>query len=147
MTEQVLVRIKGIQTLDGEQPIEPIELVTAGRYVFREGVHYVRYEEMLEENGAPTVNLVKLQPAVMEVNKKGMVNVQMVFEKNVKHLACYTTPFGSIRMGISTTLYRFRESGKNLEAEVHYVLEMNEEHAADCALHMEILSKDSPFVI
>lgn len=147
MTEDVIVRVKGIQIMEGEQPQEPIEIVTAGRYFSRGGIHYVRYEEMLEENGEATVNLVKLQPGTMEVSKKGVVNVQMEFEENKKNLSCYTTPFGPIRMGISTTYYRIQESEEKLEAEVHYALEMNEEHAADCRLRIEITAKNSPFVI
>ena len=44
MTKDVLITICGIQKRDGETD-EPIETVTPGEYYFRNGKHYILYEE------------------------------------------------------------------------------------------------------
>lgn len=59
---------------------EPIELVVPGEYYFRNGSHYLRYEEMMEDHGDTTINYIKISPKGMEVRKKGQVNTHMVFD-------------------------------------------------------------------
>ena len=51
MTEEVLVRVTGIQR-SGQQPEEndePISIVTPGRFYMENGHRYVKYEEVFEE--------------------------------------------------------------------------------------------------
>ena len=43
---------------DGEQ--EPLEIVVPGQYYFRNGSHYLRYEEVMEDFAEPTVNYIKI---------------------------------------------------------------------------------------
>ena len=52
MTKDVLITISGIQTIDGEVN-DPIETVTPGEYYFRNGKHYILYDEVQE--GVPGV--------------------------------------------------------------------------------------------
>ena len=48
--------------MDAPEGDEPIEIVVPGEYYFRNGSHYLRYEEMLEDHGDPTVNYIKISP-------------------------------------------------------------------------------------
>jgi uncharacterized beta-barrel protein YwiB (DUF1934 family) len=84
MNKDVLIHIAGIQMTDDEGQSQPIEMIVPGSYYFRNGSHYLRYDEMLDDTGEPTVNYVKLSSNSMEVRKKGLVNVHMVFEKGKK---------------------------------------------------------------
>lgn len=147
MTEEVLVRVTGIQR-SGQQPEEndePISIVTPGRFYREDGHRYVAYEEVFEEAGLTAANTVRMTPEALEVKKDGAVNVQMVFQENRKTFSMYGTPFGEIEMGIATTRYAFDETEDKICVDVCYVLEMNGEHAADCELHMEIFAKGSQF--
>ncbi len=144
MNKDVLIHIAGIQMTDDEGQSQPIEMIVPGSYYFRNGSHYLRYEEMLDDTGEPTVNYVKLSSNSMEVRKKGLVNVHMVFEKGKKNMACYTTPFGTIRMGIAATLTKVDEEADSLNARIEYSLELNDEHVAECFLTYRVQSKDAP---
>lgn len=124
---------------DGRQ--EPIEIVVPGQYYFRNGSHYLRYEEIMDETAEPTVNYVKLSDSGMEVRKKGLVNVHMVFERGKKNTAFYTTPFGTVQMGIAATGLEVEESEENLGVRVNYSLDMNDEYVAECYLEMQIQPK------
>ena len=51
MEKEVLIHVKGL-TYDGHtRSDEPIEIVVPGEYYFRNGSHYLRYEEMLGRAG------------------------------------------------------------------------------------------------
>ena len=81
MDKEVLIHVKGLQMMNPEEKGESIELVVPGQYYFRNGSHYLRYEEVLEDFSEPTVNYIKFSSTEMEVRKKGVVNVHMVFEQ------------------------------------------------------------------
>lgn len=147
MTDDVIIRIRGTQKADGGEPDEPLEMVAAGKYYFRNGSHYVRYEELLEGYDQPNVNVVKFTSSRLEVIKNGVISANMLFEENKKSLSIYTTPFGPIRMSITATVYRLQEEGKRISVDVRYVLDMNDAHASDCELHMEVLPRDGGFVL
>ena len=79
MEKEVLIHVKGLHMMDTPEGDEPIEIVVPGEYYFRNGSHYLRYEEMLEDHGDPTVNYIKISSRGMEVRKKGQVITHMVF--------------------------------------------------------------------
>ena len=89
----------------------------------------------MENFSEPTINYIKMAPRGMEVRKKGLVNVHMVFEQGKKNMTYYTTPFGTIQMGIAATNLALDESEDSLNMKVDYALDMNEEHIADCYLN------------
>ena len=109
MEKQVLVHVSGLHMMEGDGQEEPVEIVVPGEHYFRNGSHYVRYEEMLDDSNKPTVNYIKISSKGMEVRKKGLVNTHMVFEQGKKNVAFYTTPFGTLQMGIAATNLEFKE--------------------------------------
>ena len=78
----------------------------------------------------------------MEVRKKGVVNVHMVFEQGKKNMTYYPTPYGTIEMGIAATNLNLQESDGGLDMKVDYALDMNQEHVADCYLAIKAQPKD-----
>ena len=70
MEKEVLIHVKGLHMMDTPEGDEPIEIVVPGEYYFRNGSHYLRYEEMLDEQGDPTINYIKISSRGMEVRKK-----------------------------------------------------------------------------
>ena len=142
MEKEVLIHVKGLHMMDAPEGDEPIEIVVPGEYYFRNGSHYLRYEEMLEDHGDPTVNYIKISPKGMEVRKKGQVNTHMVFEQGKRNMAFYTTSFGTLEMGISATNLELKESDSRLDMKVNYSLDLNQEHVADCYLAIKAQPKD-----
>ena len=142
MDKEVLIHVRGLQTMDADGDQEPIEIVVPGEYYFRNGSHYLRYEEILEDFAEPTINYIKISPKGMEVRKKGVVNVHMVFEQGKKNMTYYTTPYGTIEMGIAATNLDLEENDSGLNMKVDYALDMNQEHVADCYLAIKAQPKD-----
>jgi uncharacterized beta-barrel protein YwiB (DUF1934 family) len=143
MEKEVLVRVRGLQMTDDSAEPDPIEIVVPGEYYYRNGSHYLRYEEMFEESTTPTINYIKISPKGMELRKKGIVNTHMVFEQGKKNLTFYSTPYGTIRMGIAATNLDLKESEEEIDMKVDYALEMNDTHVADCYIAIEAKAKGS----
>lgn len=143
MTEHVLVSIKGLQILQDAEAEDAIELITAGNYYNRNGHHFIKYEEIMEGFEGVTNNLIKVKPDAVEVRKKGVANVHMIFEENKKNVTFYHTPFGSMKMGVSATKVSVKETEQNIDITVDYALDINEEHVADCSIILNIKSKNA----
>lgn len=142
MTKEVLVKIKGMQFLGyDEDPEEPIEMMTGGEYYFRNGAHYVKYEEVFEKMEGSASNILKIKPDVIELRKKGVANVHMVFEKDKKNITFYNTPFGQLQMGISTTGISSVVEEDTMSINIEYTLDMNDSFVADCTLELTVQSK------
>lgn len=140
MDKDVLIHVRGLQMMEAEEGQEPIEIVVPGQYYFRNGSHYLRYEEIIDDSAEPTVNYIKMSPKGVEVRKKGLVNVHMVFEQGKKNMTYYTTPFGTLQMGIATTNLELTENSGSIDMKVDYALDMNDEHVADC--YLTIMAQD-----
>ncbi len=143
MTKDVLISVKGLQLIDEQDNAEPIEVVIPGEYYFRNGHHYLRYDEVQEGFREATVNFIKANDKSMEVRKRGTTNVHMIFQPEKKNVTYYQTPFGSIQMGISATKLICQESEDNINIHVDYALEMNNEHVADCFLQVDVIPRNT----
>lgn len=141
MTEDVLVSIRGMQVLEMDDEDE-VEVVTSGKYLHKNGKHYISYEEVLEGMDGTIQNLIKVDEDGMEVTKRGLTNVHMVFEKDKKNVTYYETPFGNLLVGIAATNIAVKNDEKNIDVTVNYALDVNYEHLADCTINMNIQSKD-----
>lgn len=142
MTKEVLLTIAGLQLLEGEEGV-PVEVVTAGSYYHRNGKHYILYDEVVEGCSGHIHNTVKIGEESLEVIKRGISNVHMVFEKNKKNVSCYATPFGNLTVGIMAHRIRVEERDTDIDVEVGYSLDVNDEYLADCSIQLNVKSKDA----
>ena len=142
MTKDVLVTISGLQIMSMAEDSEPVEVITAGDYYKKNNKHYVIYDEVTEGFDGTTKNIIKLQEDCVDITKRGITNVHMVFEKNKKNITCYQTPFGNLMLGIDAKNISIKEDEHDISVNVEYALELNYEHIADCTLKMAIQSKE-----
>ena len=74
MTKDVLITVKGMQAIEAGEGQEEVEVVAKGDYYFKNGHHFICYEEMLEGFETPTKNMIKITDNTVEVQKKGITN-------------------------------------------------------------------------
>lgn len=84
MKKDVWVSICGLHFTDEEQ--DPTEMITSGEYYFRNGKHYILYEEAVEGFQEKIKSRVKISGDSVEIIRKGVNNVHMVFRPGLKHL-------------------------------------------------------------
>lgn len=145
MTKEILLKISGLQfTADNDESNEPepVEIITPGEYYLKNGKHYILYDEYMEGFGTVTKNVLKLQENSLEITKRGTANVHMLFEKDKKNMTCYTTPYGSMMIGIDACNIEIRESEEEIYAQVRYALDINYEYLAECTIHLLVQSRE-----
>ena len=142
MTKEVLVTISGLQ-FSPETESESVELITSGSYYKKNGKHYIIYDEVNEGFSETTRNIIKLNDDFMDITRRGVSNVHMMFEKNRKNVTYYYTPYGSLLIGIDAKSVDVQETENDIDVKVNYELEVNYEHMADCCITMNIKSKDA----
>ena len=140
MTKDILLSIRGLQITEDSQQ-DTVEMISPGEYYFRNGKHYFLYEEAEEGKQEITKNIIKVSDDYMEVTKKGVVNVHMIFEKNKKNVTYYNTPFGSLLIGIDAYRVDVTQTPDEISAYVEYALEVNNEHLAKCRIRMKARSR------
>ncbi len=142
MNKEVIVSISGLQFAENGAN-EPVEVITTGDYYKKNGKHYIIYDEIMEGFEGSTKNMIKVQDNLMDITKKGVSNVHMMFEKDRKNVTYYYTPFGSLLIGIDAKNIQMKEAENHLEVKVEYALEVNYEHLADCTIHLNVKSKEA----
>ena len=84
MEKDVLISIRGLQYLmdeeSGEQ--EPVEVMTTGSYYKKNGHHFLIYDEATEGFDMMTHNMIKFTENALEVRKRGLIDVHMIFEED-----------------------------------------------------------------
>lgn len=144
MTKDILLSITGLQfTAQDEGDAQAVEVITPGDYYKKNDKHYVIYDEVIEGYEGTTRNLIKVGQDCLDITKKGVTNVHMIFEKNKKNVTYYYTPFGSILIGIDAKQVEVEETEENIDVKVNYDLEINYEFLANCNITMNIKAKDA----
>lgn len=141
MTKDVILKVQGLQIAPGETD-ETIELIAPGTYYFKNGKHYFVYDEVMEGYSETTRSIVKVSEDYMELTKRGVVNVHMLFEREKQNVTYYYTPFGSLLIGINASSVTVAESEAEIAVEVHYALEINNQHMADCRMNLTAVPRN-----
>ncbi len=140
MKQDVLVTIAGIHLSDGVP--EEVEMITTGDYYWKNGKHYILFDEILEEGGYAVKTTVRIQPDSLDIMRRGAgMDSRMVFERNKRDLSRYQTPIGELMVGIQTNQITMVEEEDLLRAEVEYSLEVNFEHVSDCNIAVTVQSR------
>lgn len=95
MTKDVMISIRGLQFMEGEDG-DNIETVQQGEYYERNGARYLLYDEYMEGFPEPVKNMLRIRDGEMTLTKRGILNVQMNFEAGKKTLARYQTDRKSV---------------------------------------------------
>lgn len=113
--KEVLIHVKGLHMMDTPEGDEPIRDCGSRESIISvmEAIIFAM-KKCWTEQGDPTINYIKISSPGMEVRKKGQVNTHMVFEQGKRNMAFYTTPFGTLEMGISATNLELEESDGKL---------------------------------
>lgn len=137
MTKDVRITVKGVQRDDAGEA-GSTETVVTGEYYFRNGSHYILYEETAEDSGERVKSSLKLKGNLLELNRKGAVNSRMVFETGKRHVMDYATPFGLLRMETVTSQILCAEKENRLRIRAEYELWADGRKVSSCRLTIRI---------
>lgn len=115
MTKNVMVHIKGV---------DAIEVICPGTYYFKDGKHYVFYEENQEGFTEVSKCQLRLQgDTCLEVMKKGLSNMHMILDVDKRTNTTYATPYGQFALEICTKGLKVNETEQELGIHATYDME------------------------
>jgi uncharacterized beta-barrel protein YwiB (DUF1934 family) len=139
MKKDVLMSISGLQyEIDKE---ETVEVVSSGEYFYKNGKHYILYQEISEDVEDISNCTLKISEKQVDIIKKGASNVHMSFSENENSMTIYQTPFGELQVGIHTTYLSVAQEEDKISVNIKYALDVNYAHVSDCEIIIKISSK------
>ncbi len=145
MTKDVLITIAGLHYDAGEasgDETEPIEVTTPGMYYFKNGKHYLLYEEPVEGTGQTVKNKIKIKDnESLEIFKSGANSAHMLFEKDKIHVMQIDTPYGALVIGTYTQELKTNVTEEQIDVYSRYEMDVSGDKIADCEVRIKIEAK------
>jgi uncharacterized beta-barrel protein YwiB (DUF1934 family) len=140
MTKDVLIKISGLQMMDQES--DNIEVITAGQYFYKNGKHYVIYDEAIDGFDGTVHSTIRMTPELLDIRKTGTVETHMVFSLDHKEMTHYATPLGEMVIETATNRICMEEEEDSIQMKVEYSLDINYEHVSDCSIVLDVYSRE-----
>lgn len=139
--KKVIVRVVGTQT-DAEGEENRIELVSVGSREDRPGVSYVTYRESEISGLEGTTTLLKIYDDHFTIVRMGTVEHKQEFFPGRKSFGTYITPYGSMKMAVSTRSLEMSGTAEARQLAAAYDLEINGRWQSYNTLAVEIREEE-----
>ena len=122
--DHYLISILGEQRIDGET--DKIEVLTAGNFMKKRDHFYIGYKEYDDDNPETSYdNLIKVEPDMVTISRKGPMRSQLMLQKGVRHQCIYQTVAGDLNIGVFTKTLKNNLTERGGSLEVSYTLDFN----------------------
>lgn len=138
MNKNVRISISGLHSNDEET--SDVVSNSTGTYLYKEGKHYVCFEELSQDGMDYSKSILKLHPDMIELIRRGVGGTHLYFEPGKLNNTYYNTVVGNIFIGVNTKYMDLQVSDKVITARIEYELVMNEDKVSDCVVEIEIVS-------
>ena len=119
----VWISITGTQNTGEES--DTVELTTAGKLEQAADGLVLTYYESENTGMEGVVTSLRVRDSEVQLERSGAMSSLLVLEKGKRHMSCYTTPHGSLMMGVYTNELHNRMTSQGGELEFHYTLDIN----------------------
>ena len=125
METNAMIYLKTLQSVEGEEETDEIELQTKGTFARKNGKFYIIYEESELTGFEDTTTTIKVSDDAVSMTRRGKYNSRMEFRIGEKCLCSYNTPFGVIPVGVNPISVEndLGDDGGNLAIE--YILDID----------------------
>ena len=136
-----MICMSGVMASNSE---DAVDVICPGEYYFRNGKHFVRYEEKIADDSlqTDTICMFKFDKNSAELTKKGIVSSKLFYEPGQTHMINYATQYGEFLIGIRTDALRLTESEHEVILEIDYVIEFEADEKN--VFHIKIRVSDEP---
>lgn len=122
--KDVIISITGVQSYP-QGTDDSVELVTEGKYSFRDGRGELSYMESELTGMQGTRTSFTFTPTEVVLSREGTLTSKMIFREGTKNTFLYDTPFGSATMGLDTHRIHSTLGPKGGDMEIDYVVDFD----------------------
>lgn len=137
MTKDVIISIRGTQDYAGNDA-DTMELVTEGKLEERNGALCLTYEESELTGMEGTTTVFQVEPEKVTLLRLGNVSSEMVFEEGRRHMSLYSTPYGSMEIGIMARRLHSTLAPSGGQLEIDYDIEINHMLAGQSLFRIDV---------
>ena len=122
--KDVIISITGVQNYP-QGSDDAVELVTEGKYSYRDGHGVLSYMESELTGMQGTKTSFTFTPDEVVLSREGTLTSRMVFREGTKNTFLYDTPFGSATMGLDTHRIHSTMGPRGGDMEIDYVVDFD----------------------
>ena len=122
--KDVIISITGVQNFP-QGSDDTVELVTEGKYCYRDGKGELSYMESELTGMQGTRTSFTFTPTEVVLSREGTLTSKMVFREGTKNTFLYDTPFGSATMGLDTHKIHSTMGPRGGDMEIDYVVDFD----------------------
>ena len=137
MTKDVLLSIRGLYT-EGDEGEDSIETLAPAEFFVKQGVYYIFFEEIIDDNTGVTKSRIKYSDKSFELTRKGEVSVHLLFEEGKKTLNTYQMPYGNLVVGLDTKRIGLEETEEEIKISIDYAMEINYQQVSENSIEVLI---------
>lgn len=123
MTKDIYLRIKSIQTIKNEDPIE-MDLYTECKYIEKSDATFLVYNET-EILGNDSKVVLRIDDKSLHMNRYGEVGSKMRFVEGERDTSIYKTPYGEFKIEILTEKLQMEISREKGIIKVEYTVSIS----------------------
>ena len=140
MKQPVVLRIRGRQCYDGQEP-DVIELVTEGTMEFCNGAWDISYEETELTGMAGVTTTFRVEPGKVTLCRTGKLRSEMVFQEGIRHESLYQLDFGALLMTVTAKQVYYDIVSDGGSIDLVYSIEIENSAAGLVNYHLDIRAK------
>ena len=122
--KDVIISITGVQNYPMGSD-DAVELVTEGKYSYRDGRGVLSYMESELTGMQGTKTSFTFTPDEVVLSREGTLTSKMIFREGTKNTFLYDTPFGSATMGLDTHRIHSTMGPRGGDMEIDYVVDFD----------------------
>ncbi len=143
MKNNAIISLKTLQSIEGEEKPNTIELKTKGRFAEKNGKFYVIYEESEMTGFEETTTTIKVSDDMVSMTRNGKFNSKMVFKPGEKRLCSYTTPYGVIPVGVNPISLKSNLNSNGGDVMIDYILDVDNQDYIRNSLKLTVTKTDT----
>lgn len=136
MEKNVLVTMKGKQDYTDNK--DCVEFITPGIMKKEENGYSITYDETEMTGMEGSTTTLKVEGDKITLIRFGSTNSQLIFEKGMRHLGYYETPYGNFTIGTLSSKVQSSITDSGGDIKVSYFLEINGERTSANDLYLSI---------
>lgn len=137
MKKDVLIKIKGTQTINGEK--DCIEIFTVGNFYKKNGTYYISYKESEDSGYNGIITTLKVEDSVkVTMLRSGASKSQLIIENGIRHQCHYDTGYGSMMIGISGNNILSRLNDQGGDVIFKYTMDINTSLASENEVYVNV---------
>ncbi len=141
MTKDIILTISGLHETDGEGD-SPIETMTPAQYFFKNGKHYVMYDEVMEGLDGPLKSTIKFTEDQVEVIRNGAASARMVFQPGQENMMLYQTPMGPLSISLYTEEIVANIEDEHMSLKIDYSLKTEGTVVSESTVLIDLCPKE-----